>query len=217
MPNTTLSEPLVGLADADHVMLAGAEVIDRLAGELLAIDPVVEVDVAGTLRLIEVPFGIPEIHLHGRFPSGFSVRFADFTSSPRRPATAYALLDRLGRGFPLCRTTARWISISRRCSGPSADERPRRYDDGVGQPFRQHAVELAARPRPRASSRPRPAAARRAARSARARTRRAAARRPPARSPIPPPRRAGRRDALSPTAAIASRTTASGTSSAGIG
>jgi len=56
------------LRQPDDVMRAGAEVIDRLAGDLVGVDPLIEMDVAGTLGLVEVHFGVPQIHLQHRGP-----------------------------------------------------------------------------------------------------------------------------------------------------
>ncbi len=51
--------------DADVVMVAGAEMVDRAAGDLLAVEPLDEVDVAGAFLLAQVPGIVPEQQLRG--------------------------------------------------------------------------------------------------------------------------------------------------------
>src|SRR5262245_40557812 len=90
-------------------MLAGSEMVDRLARQPLGVEPVVEVDVAGTLALIQVPFGIPEIHPHGLAPWLMADAHAGRAASASSLRAAVALSR---------------ISISRRCEPASAAERP---------------------------------------------------------------------------------------------
>src|SRR5262249_40996492 len=79
-----IAGPVGGLADSDHVMLAGAEMVDRLAGVAPRVDPVVEMDVARALGLVEVPFAVPEIQPPGRPPDHAG---AGTNVSPLRTAT----------------------------------------------------------------------------------------------------------------------------------
>src|SRR5215203_2389241 len=64
--------------DADVMMVAGAEMVDGAAGDLLAVEPLDEVDVAGAFLLPQVPGIVPEQQLRGvlhRSPrSSLSVR-----------------------------------------------------------------------------------------------------------------------------------------------
>jgi hypothetical protein len=59
-------------------------VVDRPAGDLVGFDPLIEVDVAGALGLIEVPFGVPKVHFQHRVEvpgAPLSCRLSDSSAS----------------------------------------------------------------------------------------------------------------------------------------
>jgi hypothetical protein len=62
----------VGALDADVVVRAAAEVVDRGVGDAVLVEPLDEFHVAGTLAGAQVPRIVPEMHLGG----GRSVRSA---------------------------------------------------------------------------------------------------------------------------------------------
>jgi hypothetical protein len=67
----------IGAGDADRVMRAGAEVIDRAIDDAVVVEPLDEVHVAGTLRHVEVPGVAPHVE-------GGRVAHASILQ-PRRP------------------------------------------------------------------------------------------------------------------------------------
>ena len=75
----------LGIAKPQDVMIARAEVEDRLALDPLLLEVVAEVDVAGTLLLVEAPGGVPVVEHGVHFLAGQTFSFSRASSVASAP------------------------------------------------------------------------------------------------------------------------------------
>src|SRR5262249_7355306 len=116
-----------GLALADDVMCAGAEMIDRLPLQLIGLDPFIDVDVAGADVLVQVPLLTPVVHFqHRRLQIRLSQRLTPQAGYARRA------MERSSRP---CGATHRRAQRRRRWTRrPLQEDFQRAFDKGPALP-----------------------------------------------------------------------------------